>query len=148
MVVRDNHTKYEPDTQRWWPGWGRPKCRTSISKSVIWAKISLFLPEAALEPTQSSQMKGDSGYSTHATTLPCAKGPFRALYLHNMSANCPQQTPKKPQNLCKLAADSPKPKTDHILGYVAQNPISSAPSPPATTHFWWFSTLRIAVTDA
>ena len=29
------------------------------------------------------------------------------------------------QNLCPLAADSPKPKTDHTLGYVAQNAISS-----------------------
>ena len=33
---------------------------------------------------------------------------------------------KKPQNLCTLAADSPKPKTDDILGYVAQNAISTA----------------------
>ena len=44
--------------------------------------------------------------------------------------------PLKPQNLCTLVADIPKPKTDHILGDVAQNVISSAPNPPATTHFW------------
>ena len=44
-------------------------------------------------------------------------------------------------NLCTLAADSPKPKQ---LGYVAQNTISSAPNPPAATHFWWFAPLKIA----
>ena len=38
-------------------------------------------------------------------------------------------------------------KTDHILGYVAQNAISSAPNPPATTHFWWFPPLKIALTN-
>ena len=35
----------------------------------------------------------------------------------------PPQGPRKLQNLCTLAADSPKPKTDHISGYVAQNAI-------------------------
>ena len=47
-----------------------------------------------------------------------------------------------------MAADSPKPKTDHILGYVAQNAVPSAPNPPATTHFWWFPPLKIVLTDA
>ena len=37
---------------------------------------------------------------------------------------------------------------DHILGYLAQNAISSAPNPPAPTHFWWFPPLKIALTDA
>ena len=67
------------------------------------------------------------------------------------STICPRTPPKgpqKPQNLCTLAADGPKPKTDDILGYVAQNVISSAPNPPATTHFWWFPPLKIALTDA
>ena len=67
------------------------------------------------------------------------------------STICPQTAPKrppKPQNLCTLAADSPKPITNHILGHVAQNPISSAPNPPANTHFWWFPRLKIALTDA
>ena len=80
--------------------------------------------------------------------FPVPKGP---LALSN-STICPRTTPKrpphKPQNLYTLAADSPKPKTDHIFGYVAQNAILSAPNPPATTHFWWFPTLKIAPTDA
>ena len=52
------------------------------------------------------------------------------------STICPRTAPKSPQNsqnLCTLAADSPKPKTDHILGYVAQNAISSTPNPPVIT---------------
>ena len=55
------------------------------------------------------------------------------------STICPRTAPKRPPKaleLCTLAADSRKPKIDHILGYVAQNAISSAPNPPATTHFW------------
>ena len=51
------------------------------------------------------------------------------------------------QNLCTLAADTPKPKTDHISGYMAQNAMSSAPNPPATTHFWWFPPLKIALSN-
>ena len=65
-----------------------------------------------------------------------------------MSVNRPQKAPKSPRILCTLAAYSPKPKTDHILGYMAQNAISSTPNPPATTHFWWFPPLKIALTDA
>ena len=34
------------------------------------------------------------------------------------------------------------------MGYVAQIVISSAPNPPATTHFWLFPPLKIALTDA
>ena len=54
----------------------------------------------------------------------------------------PPKGPQKAQNLCTLAADSLKPKTAHILGYVAQNAIPSTP-----THFWWFPPLKIARTD-
>ena len=33
-------------------------------------KSALFLPKAALEPAENGQMKGNSGYSTHAARLP------------------------------------------------------------------------------
>ena len=78
--------------------------------------------------------------------FPVPKGPLGP----SNSTICLQTAPKgpqKPKNLCTLAADSPKPKTDHILGYVAQNAISSAPNPRATTHFWWFPSLKITLTD-
>ena len=106
-----------------------------------------FLPKAALVPSENGQMKGNSGYSTHAARLAPTEGPSRALSLHNMSMNRPQKAPKNPQNLCTLAADSPKPKTNPTLGYVAPNAISFAPNPPTTTHFWWFPPLKIALTN-
>ena len=43
------------------------------------AKINLFLPKTALELAKHGQMKGNSGYSTHAARLPRAEGPSRAL---------------------------------------------------------------------
>ena len=54
--------------------------------------------------------------------FPVPKGP---LGLSN-STICPQTIPKRPPKapeLCTLASNSPKPKTDHILGYVAENAI-------------------------
>ena len=48
------------------------------------------------------------------------------------------------RNLCQIA---PKPRTGRILGYVAQNHIPRAPSPPATPHFLWFPTLRLTQRD-
>ena len=79
--------------------------------------------------------------------FPVPKGPLGPLTPQHVREP-PPKTPQKPENLCTLAADSPKPKTDHILGYVAQNVIPSAPNPPGTTHFWWFPTLKIALTNA
>ena len=118
MGVRDNHTRYEPETQRWRPGTGIACAGPPFQHLQFRAKMSLV-------------PKGPPGPSN--------------------STICPRTAPKgpqKPQNLCTMAADSPKPKTDHILGYVAQNAISRAPNPPATTHFWWFPSLKIALTDA
>ena len=140
MGVGDNHTKYEPEAQRWLPGTGVASAGPPFQNLQFRAKISLFFPKTALEPAQNGQMKGNSGYSTHATRLPRAAGPLRP----SNSTICRQTAPKrlpKPQNLHTLAADGPKPKKDHILGYVAQNAISSAPDPPTTTHFWWFPPL-------
>ena len=80
--------------------------------------------------------------------FPVPKGPLGPSNSTICSAKRPQKAPKMPRICAHLAADSPKPKADHILGYVAQNAISSAPNPPATTHFWWFPPLKIALTDA
>ena len=59
----------------------------------------------------------------------------------------PKKGPQEHHKLCTLAADSPKPKTNHIMGYVAQNAISCTPNPPATTHLQWFPPLKNALTD-
>ena len=77
MGVRDNHTKYEPETQPWRPGMGVASAGSPFQSLQCRAKISLFFPpKTALEPAESSQMKGNSGYSTHAADFPVPKGPL------------------------------------------------------------------------
>ena len=64
---------------------------------------------------------------------------------------CPRNGPKRRQKspkICAMCTNAPKPSTGRILGYVAQNPIPRAPSPPATPHFLRFPNLRIAQRDA
>ena len=53
---------------------------------------------------------------------------------------------KKPQNLRRLAIDGPKPRTGHILGYVAGN--ASTPRPHATHHLFCLPALIIAQKNA
>ena len=64
--VRDNHTKYEPESQRRRPGTGVASAEPPFQNLQFRANISLFLPKTALEPAENGQMKGNSGYSTHA----------------------------------------------------------------------------------
>ena len=72
MGVRDNHTTYEPETQRWRPGTGVAGAGPPFQNLQFRAKIGLFWPKPALEIAES-------GYFTHAARLPRAKGPSRAL---------------------------------------------------------------------
>ena len=78
MGVRGNHTKYEPETQRWRSRTGVASARPPFDNLQFGAKISLFLPKTTLEPAEHSQMEVNSGYSTHAASLSCAKGPSLA----------------------------------------------------------------------
>ena len=61
MGVRDNHTKFEPETQWWRPGMG-VKWRNLQFR----AKNSHFWAKRALEPIQNGQGKGKGGCT------PCA----------------------------------------------------------------------------
>ena len=79
MGVRDNHTKYGLETQRWQPGTGVASAGPQFQNLQFRAKISQFLPKTAVEPAENGQMKGNSGYSIHAARLPRAEGPSRAL---------------------------------------------------------------------
>ena len=80
MGVRDHHTKYEPKTQWWRPGTGVANAGPPFQNLQFRAKTSLFfLPKTTVELAANGQLKGNSGYPTHAARLPCAKGPSRAL---------------------------------------------------------------------
>ena len=66
MGVRDTHTKYEPETQRW-------RLETTVASGAPWfqklqsrAKNSHFWAKTALEPIQNGQTKGKCGYSPPA----------------------------------------------------------------------------------
>ena len=58
-----------------------------------------------------------------------------------MSEKRPQKVPKSPKNGA-ICTNPPKPSTGRILGYLAQNPIPRAPSPPATSPLFVVSTPR------
>ena len=66
MGVRDNHTKYERETQRWRPRTGVASGAPCFQKLQFRAKNSHFLAKKALEPIQNSQKKGKCAYT------PCA----------------------------------------------------------------------------
>ena len=108
---------------------------------------SLFSPQTAPKPTQNRQSKGNNCYTPRAPPLPRDKGPF----LPSSSAICPRNAPQMAKNgvnvrcLCQTGRN---PQTGRILGYVAQNRIPRAPSPPTTPHFLWFPSLRMAQRDA
>ena len=56
MGVRNNHTKYERETQRWRPGAGVASAGPPFQNLQLRAKISLFLPKTALEPGENDQI--------------------------------------------------------------------------------------------
>ena len=64
MGVRNNHTKYESEAQRWQPGTGVARARPRFQKLQFRAKISLFLPKTSLECTKNGRKKENSGYLT------------------------------------------------------------------------------------
>ena len=63
MGVRDNHTKYEPETQRWRPGTGVASGGPRCQKLRFRTKNSHFWAKTALEPIQNGQTKGKGGYT-------------------------------------------------------------------------------------
>ena len=86
-------------------------------------------------------------HSTCGLTFLCQRalcGPLTPPYVPETA----QKGPQKPQILCRLAGDSHKPRTGHIFGYMVQNAIPRAPTPPATPLFLRFPPLRIAQMNA
>ena len=66
MGVRDNPTKYEPETQRWRPGTGVASGGPQFQKLQFRAKNSHFWAKKALEPIENGQTKGNGGYTPRA----------------------------------------------------------------------------------
>ena len=80
MGVRDNHTKYEPQTQQSQPRAAVASTGDPFPNLLFGPNPAFFLfTKAALEVAKNGQNKGYSGYPTRATRLPRAKGPSKAL---------------------------------------------------------------------
>ena len=57
MGVRDNHTKYEPETQQWQPGTAVASGGPQLQKLQFRVTNSHFWAKTALEHIQSGQTK-------------------------------------------------------------------------------------------
>ena len=66
MGVKYNHTKFERETRRWWPGTGFASGGPQFQKLQSRAKNSHFWAEKALERIQNGQTKGNGGYTARA----------------------------------------------------------------------------------
>ena len=66
MGVKYNHTKFEQETRRWWPGTGSASGGPQFQKLQFRAKNSLFWAKKALEHIQTGQTKGNGGYTPRA----------------------------------------------------------------------------------
>ena len=66
MAVKYNHTKFEPETQRWRLGTGVASGGPQLQKLQCGAKKSHFGAKKALEHIQNGQTKGNGGYTPRA----------------------------------------------------------------------------------
>ena len=77
MGVRDNHTKYEPETQRWQPGTGVASGGPRVQKLQFRAKNSHFWTKTALEPIQNGQTRERAGALHVRLDFPVSTSPLR-----------------------------------------------------------------------
>ena len=146
MVALPNPS-FEPKTHQWRPGAVAPSREVPSQICGVLGQKQPFSPKIAPKPGRNAQTKENGGHTPRAASLHRVKEPSSALQLHDMSEKRPKKVPKSPKNGA-ICTNPPKPSTDRILGYVAQNPIPRAPSPPATPHFLWFPPLGMAQRDA
>ena len=138
MGVKYNHTKFEQETQRWRPKTGFASGGPQFQKLQFGAKNAHFWAKKALEHILNGQTKGKGGTLLVRLDFPVSMSSLRP----SNSMICPGNGPKRPPEA--PIADSHKPRIGHIFGYMAQNAIPRAPTPPATPHFLWFPPLSIA----
>ena len=129
------------------PGRGRQVGRCPPKSAHVVPQNSLLWPKMALIPVKMAKQR-----ETVATLHVCLNCPVtKSRFLPSSSTICPRTGPnmaKNGLNVRCLCQTSPKPRTGRILGSVAQNRIPRAPIPPATPHFLWFPSFRIAQRDA
>ena len=130
--------RLQPKTHQWRPGAGAPSLEVPSQNCEFMPQNSLIRPKTASKLSQNRQMTGNNLYIHVRLDCPVTKSPF----VPSRSTMCPRNGPKKAKNgpnVRCLCQRGPKPRTGRILGYVAQNQIPKAPSPPATPQFLLFS---------
>ena len=140
MGVKHNHTKFERETQRWRPGEGfasggpqLQKLQFRAKNSHFWAKNSHFWAKKKPWNTFKAAKRRETVGTRHVPLdFPVSTSSLRP----SNSMTSPGNGPKRPREVPN--ADSHKPRIGHIFGYMAQNAIPRAPTPPATSHFLGF----------
>ena len=113
---------------------------------ILCPKTALFGPKRPRNPVITAKRRQTAPTLHMRHHCPVNKSPF----VPSSSTICPRNGPKMAKNgltVRYLCPTQPKPRTGRILGYVAQNQVLRAPIPPATPHFLWFPSLRIAQRD-
>ena len=119
---------------------GRQFGRSPAKTTHFLLQISLIRLKTALEPIQKAQMRGNAYYTTRPPSLPHEKEHFVSLSLHLNVPDTTQKTPIKWSRMCCLCGTTPKLRTGHILGYVAQfefqgHLVNPQPPPPTSCAF-------------
>ena len=110
---------------------------------ILCPKTAFFGPKQPRNSLKTAKRRQTVPTVHVRLTCSVTKSPF----LPSSSTICPRNGPKMAKNglnvrcLCQTGL---KPRTGRILGYVAQKQVPRARSPPATPHFLWFPSLRIA----
>ena len=74
------------------------------------------------------------------------KGPLRPSNSRICPRTAPKMPPKAPQ-IVHIGRRQPQTKNRRHFGLCGSKGDLSAPNPPATTHFGWFSPLKVALND-
>ena len=125
------------------PRAGAPSLEVPSKNCAFFGPKQVFL--ARNGPETQSKRANDGKLLLHST---CALIVLlhRSPFLPSSSTICSRNGPKMAkngQNVRYLCPTRPKPRTGRILGYVAQNQVHSAPSPPAIPQSLWFPLPRI-----
>ena len=142
MGVKYNHIKVEQETQRWRPGTGFASGRPQLQELQFGAKNSHIGPKKPWNTFKTAERRETVGTPHVRLDFPVSTSSLQP----SNSMICPGNGPKRPPKASN--ADSHKPRTGHIFGYMAQNAIPRAPTARAIPYFLWFAPLRIAQTDA
>ena len=142
MGVRYILLKFERETQLWRLGMGSQVADLGFKNCNLGPKTAILGPKKPRNPFKTAKQRETVGTLHVWLDFPISPSPLRP----SNSTTCPGNGPKRPPEAPN--AEGHKPRIGHIFGYMAQNAIPRAPSPPATPHFLWFPPLRIAQMDA